>query len=85
MLNNKSKATVWRGVNLNLIDRVKPYIIEISILFFYFIALFPGRPSYDAVLITDMMKNGESAATWSATYFRLLNQANKNFISISHA
>lgn len=87
MLYNKSKAPVWRGMNLNLINRVKPYIIEISILFFYFIALFPGRPSYDFVLITDMMKNGESAATWSATYFRLMQVLtfNGNILSVASA
>ena len=84
---NKTKVTVWRGMNLNLSNRIKPYFIEIGILFFYFIALFPGRPSYDAVLITDMMKNGESAATWSATYFRLMQVLtfNGNILSVASA
>ena len=54
------------------INKLRQYFIEVCILFFYFIALFPGRPSYDLVLITEMMKNGQSAATWSATYFRLM-------------
>jgi hypothetical protein len=74
-------------VQFNLSNKLKPYYFEISILFFYFIALFPGRPSYDLILITDMMKNGESAATWSATYFRLMQVLtfNGNILSISSA
>jgi hypothetical protein len=59
-------------MQLYILNKSKTYFIELSILFFYFIALFPGRPSYDLVLITEMMKNGQSAATWSATYFRLM-------------
>ncbi len=71
----------------NLGSKLKSYYFEISILFFYFIALFPGRPSYDLVLITDMMKNGESAATWSATYFRLMQVLtfNGNILSVASA
>ena len=42
------------------------------ILGLYFIALFPGRPTYDLEIITDMMQNGESAATWSPLYFRVV-------------
>lgn len=42
------------------------------ILLVYFIGLFPGRPSHDGEFMTDLMKQGESAATWSPLYFRLL-------------
>jgi hypothetical protein len=59
-------------MKLKPLNKFRPYFIEIGILLFYFVALFPGRPSYDLGLITEMMKNGESAATWSATYFRII-------------
>jgi hypothetical protein len=72
---------------IKLNNKLKPYYVEIFILLFYFIALFPGRPSYDVGLITEMMKNGESAATWSATYFRLMQLLtfNGNILSVASA
>lgn len=44
---------------------------DLIILGIYYIALFPGRPTYDLEIITDMMQIGKSAATWSPLYFRL--------------
>jgi hypothetical protein len=72
-------------MKLKPLNKFRPYFIEVGILFFYFVALFPGRPSYDLNLIADMMKNGESAATWSATYFRLMQLLTLNGTVLSVA
>lgn len=73
--------------SIKLNNNFKSYYVEIFILFFYFFALFPGRPSYDLILMTEMMKNDESAATWSATYFRLIQLLtfNGNILSVASA
>ena len=57
---------------------------DFAILVLYFLALFPGRPTYDLEIITDMMQSGESAATWSPLYFRLVQLLtfNGQFLSV---
>jgi hypothetical protein len=62
-----SEGTSFR---LHIFRRATSY--DLIILGIYYIALFPGRPTYDLEIITDMMQIGESAATWSPLYFRLV-------------
>ena len=74
---------------VSLLNSFKPRFFRRSlsydfvILGLYFIALFPGRPTYDLEIITEMMQSGESAATWSPLYFRLVQLLTLNGLLLS--
>ena len=55
--------------------RIRPFRIkrvELPVLGFWFIALFPGRIGYDNVLALNTIRSGESTDWWTPQYFWLL-------------
>ena len=61
-----TRELFWGTAMRRLLSKVQlKYLCDPIIILFYFIGLFPVRPSYDSELLTDLIKEGESAAIWS--------------------
>lgn len=69
--------------------QVKPFLrkywIEVFSLFFYFMALFPGRINPDAEKSIRLMLSDNSSANWTALYFRILQFLTLNGRTIAFA
>lgn len=66
-------------------SEIKLAVVFILSFIIYGYALFPGRIYRDSVNLIELMLNGKSIDTWSASYFRLLQVLSNNGSNISLA
>lgn len=56
--------------------------LELFSIFFWYLAMFPGRVGFDTALVFRMMAEGRNTDWWTGTYFRILQVLTFNGTSV---
>ena len=70
--NHRIKQMKFRKLVLESFRRVRYIYLQISIIIFWSVALYPGRISYDNVKLLRLIRIGGSTDWWSAEYFWII-------------